>query len=82
MKNSLGRKSSVQITKFFVKWIHGGAQLQFCYTIQYLPQSIKRLMSVLLSSSSSFFLLSPAVGAVLAHDLGRIWTFHKKEKLI
>ena len=35
-------------------------------------------MSVLLS----FFFLSPAARGVLAHDLGRLWTFHKMEKLI
>ena len=36
------------------------------------------------SSSSSFFLLSSstAVRGVLAHDLGRLWTFHKMENLI
>ena len=50
-----------------------------------LPAAVDQNGNV--SSSSFFFFLlllssSTAVRGVLAHDLGRLWTFHKMEKLI
>ena len=50
-----------------------------------VPAAVDQNGNVSSSSSSFFFfffLLSPAVRGVLAHDLGRLWTFHKTRKLI